>query len=58
MTTGAGEAKMRAFGVVISIPFTNWYKWIAPNVSGITLSRINPAGTHHGVRFFLAGILI
>ena len=54
MTTGEGEAKKRAFAGVISAPLINWLKRMAPNVSGIALSRISPAGTHHGVRVFLA----
>ena len=55
MTTGEGDAKKRALSGVISAPLINWLKRIAPNVSGMTLSKINPAGTHHGVRVFLAG---
>jgi hypothetical protein len=36
----------------------NWLKRMAPKVNGITLSRISPAGTHHGVRVFLADTFI
>jgi len=42
-------AKKRALAGVISAPFINWLRRMAPNVSGSTLSKINPAGIHHDV---------